>query len=274
MDYIVAGAPQSGTTWISLCLEEHPECYIPKHEEIHFFDWHYEKGKEWYYSLFDDAGDEQVKIDVCPHYMYVNDIRQKINNVLPEAKVVFILRDPIKRAYSHYCNSLRNGRVSRRIDEELHMDSKYIKKGEYSRPIRKISNQFETRVFIFEKMVESNEKFIKSIYRYIGVDQNVHTKWIDNKVNHRKKNVNSYLQDLSFAISSFLGGFEVGGKVIKKIRYSGMLEPIYEIIGSDYPKISDCKFQKLKQHFQGETDFINKNYNVNSRKYWLNSKPS
>ena len=55
-DFILIGAARAGTTWISKNLGEHPEIFIPRKKELHFFDSQYPKGLEFYESFFRNVG--------------------------------------------------------------------------------------------------------------------------------------------------------------------------------------------------------------------------
>ena len=54
-EFLGIGAQKSGTTWLYENLKKHPQLYLPKTKEIHFFDWHFYKSIKWYCQHFKNA---------------------------------------------------------------------------------------------------------------------------------------------------------------------------------------------------------------------------
>jgi hypothetical protein len=65
-NFILIGAPRAGTTWIAKNLEAHPDIFIPRKKELHFFDYQYSDGLESYASYFRDAGDAKAIGEATP----------------------------------------------------------------------------------------------------------------------------------------------------------------------------------------------------------------
>ncbi len=106
-DFLIIGAAKSGTTTLYKYLCLHPEIYMSNVKEPCFFDadmsWH--KGWDWYRSLFDGARNGQVCGEASTNYTrfpQVPGVPEKISKFLPDVKLIYILRDPVERAYSHY----------------------------------------------------------------------------------------------------------------------------------------------------------------------------
>ena len=100
--FVVAGAQKCGTSTLHSLLQDHPHVLMSRPKELHFFDRHWERGLDWYASQFTPGPDHQQFGESTPVYMYDAVGRQRMIETLPEARIVVILRDPIKRAYSHY----------------------------------------------------------------------------------------------------------------------------------------------------------------------------
>ena len=75
--------------------------YVPYQKELFFFDFNYHRGIEWY-SHFFKQNDSSFIGDATPWYMSWNSVPERIAKHFPDARIVFILREPSARAWSHY----------------------------------------------------------------------------------------------------------------------------------------------------------------------------
>jgi len=101
LDFIGIGAQKAGTTWLYENLQKHPGIRFPAGKEIHFWDMHYENGIEWYKSLFAQADTEIKNGEITPAYAIMP--KEKIKELhgnFPDVRLIYILRDPIERAWS------------------------------------------------------------------------------------------------------------------------------------------------------------------------------
>lgn len=118
-DFLVIGAQKAGTTWLRELLRTHPDVFMPP-KELHFFDHpeNFARGIEWYAEHFRDAGEGQVVGEKTPNYLYLperpgmDDGARRLHDALPEARLIAILRDPVKRALSALNHAVYRGEVS------------------------------------------------------------------------------------------------------------------------------------------------------------------
>ncbi len=104
-DIIVAGAQKCGTTTLHRWLVDSagisapvsPDSHRPI-KEVHFFTTNWDKGSPWYEDHFQSTR----SLDTTPNYLSDTRAHSRMAAILPEAKVVVCLRDPIDRAYSQY----------------------------------------------------------------------------------------------------------------------------------------------------------------------------
>jgi hypothetical protein len=112
-DFIIGGAPRSGTTWLYCLLDRHPAVYMakPVTPEPKFFlvDRLYEKGLPFYSTWFADAAPGRLTGEKSTDYLESAPAAERIARDLPGVKLVFILREPVDRAYSNYLWTRMNG---------------------------------------------------------------------------------------------------------------------------------------------------------------------
>jgi hypothetical protein len=113
-DFIIAGAQKAGTTSLFDYLSGHPQCAAPLTKEVHYFDDNFSRGENWYRMHFPPvtAGDAPAALcfESSPYYMFDPRVPARMQKLLPDAKIIFLLRNPVSRAYSHYQHSVRRGR--------------------------------------------------------------------------------------------------------------------------------------------------------------------
>jgi len=112
--FIIGGAPRSGTTWIYELLNKHPEIYMakPVRPEPKFFlvDDLYERGFSYYQSTwFNGLEPGRMAGEKSTNYLENPAVAARINQHLPHVKLIFILREPADRAFSNYRWSVMNG---------------------------------------------------------------------------------------------------------------------------------------------------------------------
>ena len=113
-DFIIGGAPRSGTTWLYWLLDRHPAVHMakPPAPEPKFFlvDSLYAKGLAHYSATwFAGAGPSLLAGEKSTDYLESAPAAERIARDLPAVKLIFILREPVERAYSNYLWTRMNG---------------------------------------------------------------------------------------------------------------------------------------------------------------------
>jgi len=126
-DFIIGGAPRSGTTWLYELLDRHPDVYMakPVKPEPKFFlvDHLYEKGLQFYSDTwFAQAAEWQLAGEKSTDYLESRNAAERIAHDLPYVKLVFILRDPADRAYSNYLWTRMNGIETEDFETALRLE--------------------------------------------------------------------------------------------------------------------------------------------------------
>lgn len=108
-DFLGIGTQKGGTTTLHRLLAAHPAIMIPQSKELHYFTLNYRLGSAWYAGQFQEADNEQLCGEITPYYLFHPHAPQRIQAMLPRARLIVLLRDPVERALSQYFHSRRLG---------------------------------------------------------------------------------------------------------------------------------------------------------------------
>ena len=112
-EFLIAGAMKAGTTSLFGYLEQHPQCSPAMKKEVNYFCRNFSRGMKWYRMHFPRITartQRQRCFEATPGYIFDPRVPLRVVSELPSVKVVFLLRDPVDRAYSHYQHNVRRGR--------------------------------------------------------------------------------------------------------------------------------------------------------------------
>ena len=197
-NFIVPGAMKSGTTALRIYLSQHPEIYVVN-KEIHFFDReeNFKKGKKWYEKFFEDWSGEKAIGEKTPGYLYNEKVPERMYGILPDVKLIFLLRNPIDRAYSHYWHNVREGLEWLSFEEALNKEEERIKNplgrqiysykdmGKYIIQIKRFLEFYPKDKMLFlltEDLKENRIDTLKMVLDFLGVDS--HFKFVDLNEKH------------------------------------------------------------------------------------------
>lgn len=107
--FLGLGVQKGGTTTLQRLLEQHPQAWLPPTKELHFFSLHYARGAQWYSDCFVDVNVNQRCGEITPYYIFHPQAPQRIAELLPDARLIVLLRDPVERCLSQYFHSQRLG---------------------------------------------------------------------------------------------------------------------------------------------------------------------
>jgi hypothetical protein len=190
IDFFCLGAQKAGTTSLHHLLAAHPDVFLPEIKETHFFnDGHgdFNKGLASYFSRhYSAAPPTSFKGEVDPEYMFFPEVPQRIFSAFPRAKLIFVLREPVSRAYSHYLMSRRRG--FERLDFEAAVaaepermksgdiqtrsDFSYVSRGFYHQQIARFLECFPREQMLFllsEDLKARPEETLATVHRFLGL---------------------------------------------------------------------------------------------------------
>jgi hypothetical protein len=137
-DFLIIGAQRGGTTSLYRYLCSHPEVApAVLNKGIHYFDTNYGKSPRWYRSHFPTSMSRALRCrragvgksltgEGSPYYIFHPLAPERIAQLLPEVPSILLLRDPIKRAYSHYQHEVARGFESLSFEEALEHEEERI----------------------------------------------------------------------------------------------------------------------------------------------------
>jgi hypothetical protein len=118
-DTMIIGAMKSGTSSLHYYLTQHPRVIAPLRKEVHYFDLNHARGEAWYRANFGRADEAGVNIDSSPYYLFHPQAPQRAHALVPQARLIVLLRDPVRRAYSHYWHERDKGRESLSFEDAI-----------------------------------------------------------------------------------------------------------------------------------------------------------
>ena len=118
---IIPGAMKAGTTSLFAYLEGHPELAPSFEKEVHYFDMHHHRGPGWYAGQFPRSRGPRGRLpfESSPYYLFEPRVPARIRSLVPDVKLVVLLRDPVARAFSHYHNNRRLGREDLSFEDAI-----------------------------------------------------------------------------------------------------------------------------------------------------------
>ena len=178
LHFLGIGAQKAATTWLYHMLKRHPQLWLPPRKEIHFWDKHYEKGLRWYASLFTPP-QGRLSGEITPAYAILpNHLVQEMSRVVPHAKLIYIIRNPIQRAWSAALMALR------RAEMQLHETSDQwfidhfnsagsLARGDYETTIRTYRRHFPSHQLLilrYEDVQSDPRTLLIRIAQHLQID--------------------------------------------------------------------------------------------------------
>jgi hypothetical protein len=105
--FLGVGTQKGGTSTLCQLLRRHPEIFIPKVKEVHFFTKFYDRGEAWYSEKFANAPAGHLRGEITPYYLFHAAVPERIRALRGNMKIVVLLRHPVERTISQYYHSCR-----------------------------------------------------------------------------------------------------------------------------------------------------------------------
>ena len=190
--FIGLGVAKTGSTSLKAYLNQHPEIFIPELREPSYFAFddskRFLKGVgtlEEYLAIFEGAGSQKHIGEISPAYFESSEACRHIKELIPDARIIVCVRQPVERSYSHYLMRLRSYAVSddgfedavrdyagrESVEEEL--GSWFYISSFYHDRIKQYYDAFgrsNVHVFKYDDYGNDPQKTLKGIFRFLDVD--------------------------------------------------------------------------------------------------------
>ena len=205
-NFLIIGAAKAGTNALYHYLRQHPQIYMSPWKEPKFFAFETEadlgfraaNGRDApvnasvildqaeYEELFDDARDgELARGEASTHYLYVEKSPGRIKTLIPDARLIAVLRNPVDRAFSSYQHLVRDDlepldfgaaldAEPQRIAEHYAYLYRYTDMGFYSQQLDRYEKTFSENqlcVLLYDDLRSDPEETCRRIFSFLGVDE-------------------------------------------------------------------------------------------------------
>ena len=219
-NFFIVGAAKAGTSSLYAYLNDIPGIYMspikePKYFMVSDFFQYNEppiRDKKKYLNLFAKAKEEKIIGEASPQYLKDPQTPKLIHQIVPQAKILISLRDPVERLYSSYLMQIRSGRIKTTFSEEIDLvlnkitakkfDSIKVNAGLYSENVKrylKIFGNKQVKIIIFEEFIKNTKETINDILKFLDIKYE--------------------LQNFKYQVYN-KHGINRGGFLAKKIRHS------------------------------------------------------
>jgi hypothetical protein len=189
IDFLIVGAQKGGTSALSSFLAQHPDIFIPPQKEIHFFDndqifMRTDIDYELYHNYFQPKKQPCLLGEATPIYMFWKPAAKRIFEYNPMIKLIFILRNPVERAYSNYIMECKKKREFLRFKDALVVEPlrrlwtypiqnryhSYVERGFYTKGITRMMQYFPLSQMLFlktEDLLMNHDQTLKKVFEFL-----------------------------------------------------------------------------------------------------------
>jgi len=247
-DLIIIGTQKAGTTSLHAYLSQHPQFLKPYEKEVHFFDGgldpsidNYKKGQAWYRAHFPVRKNESTSrvFEASPLYIFNPLVPDRMFSILPQVRIIAILRNPTDRAISHYFHEKKRGYESlpimeallkeeRRLESALHLKDyknysfihhSYKSRGHYCEQLERYLKLFprqQVLILTSEEFFNNPYNTLKQVTDFTGVGSDFKVK------DSRPRNVATNKEQVSVEVYKYLNDY-----------FKPHNEALYELLGKD-----------------------------------------
>ena len=178
-DFFIVGASKSGTTSLWMYLRRHPKLYFVEPKEPEFFskDDRRALGLAWYRSLFAAAADDQLCGEASTtyaRYPHFGDVPARLAEVAPEARLLYIMREPVSRTYAQYRHRMRLNVKRGTFEEWLAWDDQFIDTSCYMMQIEQFLRCFrpdQLHCLLTEDLRNNPGPTLDAVQGFLGIER-------------------------------------------------------------------------------------------------------
>ena len=215
-DFLVIGATKAGTTSLHRWLSGHPDIFVSPHKEMRFFlpGHRWEKGLDWYRAQFAEADGRRTG-EFSNGYGRGHEhagVPGRVRAILPDVRLVYLIRHPIDRLVSHYRHRLVTGRDWRAPDAAIAADASYVQTGCYGAELERWHAVFPAeRILVIrsEHLFAQPSRELARLTAHLGVAKHTAPLAAENRANARRR-MPAPLRRLIGTTAAFSSGRRLG----------------------------------------------------------------
>jgi hypothetical protein len=232
-DFLIVGAMKAGTTTLANLLNQSPHIFLPG-KELHYFDRDFDKPFKSYLNNF-PSDQHQVVGEKTPTYSYDPEVPKRIHEVLPDVKLIWILRNPVDRAYSNYWHAYKKGVELETFKKAIKNDNERYKK--YLEQIERYLKYFplnQMHFLLFENLKSDEQKEINALTDFLGVPSFT--------IEELPKSNKTYLPKSIYVES-------IAQKIFGRSVFFKIIHHLNKKSAPGYPKLSKDLREQLNEYF-------------------------
>ncbi|MGQ0831586.1 MAG: sulfotransferase family protein [Microthrixaceae bacterium] len=176
--FLVIGAQKAATTSLYHYLGAHPDVFVSPGKELNYFvlEQGWSNGAQWYEAQFDGAGAAHARGEASPSYTMFpafTGVPARIADLIPDVRLVYLVRHPIERMRSSYLHGLSRGGEHRPIDVALVHDLRYQTATMYGMQVQQYLHHFpreQLLVIRSEDLRDRRDDTLRLVFAHLGVD--------------------------------------------------------------------------------------------------------
>ena len=177
-NFLVIGAMKAGTTSMHRYLDAHPDVFMATQKELNFFieELNWPRGPDWYQEHFAGAGTQIARGEASPGYAgypYRRGVPGRVAELLPHARLIYLVRHPIERMHSQWVHRTLRGVERRSPADALLNDVRYLSKSEYALQVEQYLEHFPRErllIVVAEEMRADRAGVMGRVFEFLGVD--------------------------------------------------------------------------------------------------------
>jgi hypothetical protein len=191
--FLIIGTMKGGTTSLHRYLRQHPDVFMPERKELNFFvddyagppidppeERNWSRGIAWYQHQFAGADRERAVGEASANYSRYPTypgVAERIAAVVPQVRLIYLVRNPIDRVLSHYLHDFANGREQRPLHIAVQQDDRYLAPSRYATQVEHYFRVFPSGQVLLLKtddLLTRRAETVRRVLEFIGVNGNVH----------------------------------------------------------------------------------------------------
>lgn len=168
------GAQKCASSWVHAICGTHPEISTSEPKEVDFFSYYFDHGYLWYETHFEEQAGAKAYFESSPSYFYDPRSPERAYTYDSDLKILAMLRDPIKRAFSNHLHEIVWGHIPPcTFEEGMRVNPVYVDQGRYTTHLQRWFDVFprdQIKVVIAEDVAKDPYKYAAEIFDFMGVD--------------------------------------------------------------------------------------------------------